>query len=105
MNGDPPPLKLGRDGSVNGELVRSGDESAVANLALTSYNVTMTIEQLKVAAANLSSESQRELIGFRLKLRNDRDPDYRRRLRERLDDADPSHWLTPDQFEARLKQS
>jgi hypothetical protein len=65
----------------------------------------MTMEQLKAAAAKLPSESQTELIAFLWKLRNDRDADYRRRMRERRDDPDPSHWLTPEQFEARLKQS
>ena len=65
----------------------------------------MTIEQLKTAAAKLSAKKQKELIAFLLKLRNDRDPGYRRRMRDRLDDSDPSHWLTPDEFEARLKES
>lgn len=65
----------------------------------------MTIDQLKAAAASLPSEAQTELIAFLWKLRNERDPDYRRRMRERLDDSDPKHWLTPDEFEARLDQS
>lgn len=69
------------------------------------YGNRMSIDQLKSAAANLPPESQTELIAFLVRLRNERDPDYRRRLRARLDDGDPSHWLTPDQFEARLKQT
>ena len=64
----------------------------------------MSIEDLKSAAAKLSAEKQKELIGFLLKLRSDRDPEYRREMRVRLDDSDPTHWLTPDQFDARLKQ-
>ncbi len=64
----------------------------------------MSIEQIKDAAAKLSAEKQKELIGFLLKLRNERDPEYRREMRSRLDDKDPTHWLTPEQLEARLKQ-
>lgn len=65
----------------------------------------MSIEQLKSAAANLAPEIQTELLVFLVKLRNERDPDYRRRLRVRLDDPDPSHWLTPEEFGERLKRN
>ncbi len=65
----------------------------------------MSIEQLKSAASNLPPESQTELLAFLVNLRNERDPDYRRRLRVRLDDPDPSHWLTSEQLEERLQQT
>ena len=64
----------------------------------------MSIEQIKSAMAELPAEKQKELIGFLLRLRSERDPDYRHEMRARLDDPDPTHWLTSEELETRLQQ-
>ena len=62
----------------------------------------MSLEQLKCAVASLSSREQAELISYALRLRYADDPDYRREVTDRLNDSNPSHWLSPEEFERRL---
>lgn len=65
----------------------------------------MTIDQIKAQLAQLSFELQGELAAYLIQLRNAQDPDYKKTISERLDDKDPKHWLTPDEFERRLDAS
>jgi hypothetical protein len=62
----------------------------------------MNLEQLKREVASLSSQEQAELISYALHLRYASDPVYRREVTDRLNDADRSHWLAPEEFERRL---
>ena len=62
----------------------------------------MSIEQLKREVTALSDREQADLIRFTLQLRHEHDAEYRREVTDRLNDADKSHWLTPDEFERRL---
>lgn len=62
----------------------------------------MKIEELKKEAETLSFEQQGELAAYVVQLRNRRDPDYMAEMQRRIEDADRSHWLTPDEFERRL---
>ena len=62
----------------------------------------MSLEQIKQAVALLDGPQQAELIGYALRLRYAQDADHQREVVERLNDADKSHWLTPDEFERRL---
>lgn len=57
----------------------------------------MSFEQIKREVA-----LQAELISYTLQLRYAHDADYHREVTDRLNDADKSHWLTPDEFERRL---
>jgi hypothetical protein len=65
----------------------------------------MTMQQLKKQVAELSFEKQTELTAYLVRLRNQRDPQYRRLTAKRLADADRRHWLTPDAFEKRLDRN
>lgn len=62
----------------------------------------MSIEQLKREVSALSDREQADLIRFTLQLRHEHDAEYRREVTDRLNDADKSRWLTPDEFERRL---
>ncbi|MSU57895.1 MAG: hypothetical protein EXS35_06885 [Pedosphaera sp.] len=62
----------------------------------------MSIEQLKQEVASLDDRAQAELISYTLQLRYAHDADYGREVADRLNDADKSHWLTPEEFERRL---
>ena len=53
-------------------------------------------------AATLSPEEQNELTAFLFHLRHRGDVAYQAKLKVRVDDKDPSHWLTPEEFEKRL---
>ena len=52
--------------------------------------------------ALLDGRQQAELIGYTLQLRYAQDASPQREVDDRLNDADKSHWLTPDEFERRL---
>jgi hypothetical protein len=62
----------------------------------------MSFEQLKREVALLDARQQAELISYALQLRYANDAGYHREVTDRLNDADKSHWLTPDEFERRL---
>lgn len=62
----------------------------------------MSVEQIKTSLAALSPKEQREVSAFLFQLRHASDPDYRQRVETRLSDKQPSHWLTPEEFERRL---
>jgi hypothetical protein len=61
--------------------------------------------ELKKELVELSATEQAEVAAFLFKLRHKNDAGYQATLRRRLDDKDPSHWLTPDEFERRLNQN
>ena len=62
----------------------------------------MSFEQLKKEVALLDDRQQAELISYALQLRYAHDSIHRREVSDRLNDADKSRWLTPDEFERRL---
>jgi hypothetical protein len=62
----------------------------------------VSLEQLKHEVALLSGPQQAELIAYTLQLRHAQDAEYRREVADRLNDSDPTRWLTPDEFERRL---
>ena len=64
----------------------------------------MSVEDLKRALTALSAAEQNEVSGFLFHLRHRTDPVYQEAVERRLADKDPSHWLTPEEFEKRLDQ-
>ena len=65
----------------------------------------MSFEQIKREVALLDEQQQAELISYTLQLRYAHDDGYHREVTDRLNDADKSHWLTPDEFERRLNKN
>lgn len=61
----------------------------------------MTLEEIKKEAELLTFADQGKLAAFVVSLRNRQDPAYKAEIQRRLNDTNSSHWLTPDQFEAR----
>jgi hypothetical protein len=62
----------------------------------------MSVEELKKTVAALSPGEQNELTAFLFHLRHRGDVAYQATLKARMDDKDPSRWLTPEEFEKRL---
>jgi hypothetical protein len=62
----------------------------------------MSVEELKKAVATLSPDQQAELSAFLFHLRHNGDAEYDKAVARRMKDNDPSHWLTPEEFEKRL---
>jgi hypothetical protein len=64
----------------------------------------MSVEEIKHRLASLSPSEQSEVTAFLFHLRHKDDPEYQERIEARLADKDPTHWLTPEEFERRLDQ-
>ena len=65
----------------------------------------MSVMDLKRELVALSVNEKAEVAAFLFQLRRKDDVDYQATIKRRLDDKDPSHWLTPDEFERRLNQN
>lgn len=65
----------------------------------------MSVMDLKKELTALSAVEQAEVAAFLFQLRRKEDADYQAKIQRRLDDKDPSHWLTPDEFKKRLKDN
>jgi len=62
----------------------------------------MSIQELKQQLVTLPRNEQDEVIAFLFHLRNGEEADYISGVARRSQDTDPSHWLSPDDFERRL---
>ena len=65
----------------------------------------MSVMDLKNELVALSAKEQAEVAAFLFQLRHQADANYQATLQRRLDDKDPAHWLTPDEFERQLNQN
>ena len=65
----------------------------------------MSVMDLKRELTALSANEKAEVAAFLFQLRRKDDTDYQATIKRRLDDKEPSHWLTPDEFEKRLNQN
>ncbi len=63
----------------------------------------MSIEQIVTEAAAMPALERKQLIGRLLAIgRAQEDADFRHTLAERMDDGDPSHWISYDELKQRL---
>lgn len=76
--------------------------TGLTDAASTRYGWPMSVEELKKTVATLSAGEQNELTAFLFHLRHRGDAEYQATLTARMGDKDPSHWLTPEEFEKRL---
>ena len=68
------------------------------------YPVFMSVEEIKNQLVALSPDERNQVSAYLLHLRDSADPDYQAEISARLNDKDPSHWLTLEEFERRLDQ-
>ena len=64
----------------------------------------MSVEEIKKSLAGLSSAEQNEVSAYLFHLRHHTDPNYQAHVSAVLDDKNPAHWLTPEEFEKRLDE-
>lgn len=62
----------------------------------------MSVQEIKAKLAELPRQEQDEVIAYLFHLRQSEEGDYAGSVERRLQDADPAHWLSPDEFEQRL---
>jgi hypothetical protein len=61
------------------------------------------LEAIKEELAVLPQEQQDHLAAYLTHLRHLRDPLFREELRQRIDDGDPTHWVSLDPLRERWK--
>lgn len=61
----------------------------------------MSLAQLKTEAAHLDLREQRQLIAFLIARQTEQDEEFKAKLAEKIDDADPSHWVELDELRKR----
>ena len=64
----------------------------------------MSLAQLKDQAADLPHVEQRELIAFLIARQTERDEDFKRTLAQKIDDADPAHWMELEELQKRYSK-
>ena len=64
----------------------------------------MSVEEIKSSLNNLSEAERKEISIHLARLRNAADQAHHDLVTARLDDKDPSHWLTLEEFERRLDE-
>jgi len=62
----------------------------------------VSVQEIKQKLAALRRQEQDEVIAFLFHLRHAHEGDYLSSVARRLQDAESSHWLSPDEFERRL---
>jgi len=62
----------------------------------------MSVQELKEKLAALARSEQDEVIAYLFHLRHAHDGQYEGEIDHRLGDKNPSHWLSPDEFEREL---
>ena len=65
----------------------------------------MSVQQLKQELAILSDSERAEVSAFLFHLRHNSDADYQAAIRRRMDDKDPSHWVTLAELESRVAKN
>jgi hypothetical protein len=64
----------------------------------------MSIAELKAEVDRLSPEDRKQLTNYLLiKDRVPLTPEMRKKLAEKIDDKDPSHWISLEELEKRLE--
>jgi len=62
----------------------------------------MSVQEIKDQLETLPRKEQDEVIAFLFHLRHAEEADYTGSVARRLQDKEPSHWLSPDEFEQQL---
>ena len=63
----------------------------------------MSVQEIKEQLAALPRTEQDEVIAYLFHLRHADDAAYESNIARRLADREPSHWLSPEQFERELE--
>ena len=64
----------------------------------------MTVEQIKEELSNLPEAQQDHVVAYVVHLRHMREPGTRQELSRRMDDREPSHWISVDQLREHWKE-
>jgi hypothetical protein len=73
--------------------------------ALSAKLGDMSVQEIKATLAKLPLKEQDEVMAFLFHLRHAQDRTYHEQISRRMQDKDPAHWLTAEQFERELGEN
>ena len=62
----------------------------------------MSIEAIKQVLEGLDDENRHQIMAFLIAIEDRRNPEYMAALARKIDDNDPSHWATMEEFDKRF---
>ena len=62
----------------------------------------MSVEELERELTSLGDAERHRIMAYLVALEDQKRPAYRAEMARKIDDKDPSHWLTLEEFEKRL---
>ena len=62
----------------------------------------MSVQEIKEKLSAMPRKEQDEVVAFLFQLRHADDADYQAGISRRLQDKEPAHWLSPEEFEREL---
>ena len=62
----------------------------------------MSIEAIKQELAELDDDKRHHIMAFLIAIEDRKDPEYGAKMARKIDDNDPSHWVTLEEFDRRL---
>jgi hypothetical protein len=65
----------------------------------------MSIDAIKKELAGLDDDKRHQIMAFLIAIEDGKNPEYMAAMARKIDDKDPSHWLTLEEFEKKLSLS
>ena len=62
----------------------------------------MSIDAIKQELAGLDADGRQQIIAYLVSINQRENPEYRAKMARKIDDKDPSHWLTLEEFDQKL---
>jgi hypothetical protein len=62
----------------------------------------MSIDAIKQELAGMDDEKRHHIMAFLIAIEDRKDPEYAAKMARKIDDNDPSHWVTLEEFEKRF---
>jgi len=62
----------------------------------------MSIDAIKQELAGLDANGRQQIIAYLVSINQRENPEYRAKMARKIDDNDPSHWLTLEEFDRKL---
>jgi hypothetical protein len=62
----------------------------------------MSLQDVKEQSATLPQKEQDAIVEFLFQLRHAGDAGFQSSIARRMEDRDPTHWLSPDGFEHQM---
>ncbi len=62
----------------------------------------MSIDAIKQELEGLDDDKRHHIMAFLIAIEDRKNPEYLASLARKIDDKDPSHWVTMEEFEKRF---